>query len=148
MFDIVVKWQDNSVNLCNLTDFWLMKPVLVTVKEENEEHPQSCSGKITKVIDPSTVEVTCKKRRTPGPPGVIKELRDLNWDNKTDFVGTKLRWAADSSWEGEILSLPEKARKFNPKNHMQEQLYQKDDMPLEDDESDCGSVKSSESRRF
>ena len=137
MFDIIVKWQDNSVNLCSLTDFWLTKPVLVTIRRGSTTEE---TARITKIINKTTVEIT----RRSGDRS-ITDISDLSWVNRNEFTGVKLQWAADSSWHGEILAMLEEKQKFNPKKHLQCIVEEKgDSSEKESSDEDSNSQSNSD----
>ena len=103
MFDILVKWEDQTVNLCHITDFWITHTILVSKKTEPKGRRK---GKICKIRSTKEVEVLWEEKGK-----TINQLTELRWENKEEFVGLPLIWASDDSWKGK----KSKLRQYNPK---------------------------------
>ena len=106
MFDVLVEWADQTVNICSITDFWITDKIIVRSKSDSDEK----NGKIVNIYGQKTAQILWNTGEKEDCT-----LQNLIWLNKDDFYGRKLQWAADMKWWGTII---EKSGQFNPKKHL------------------------------
>ena len=137
MFDVLVSWADQTVNLCRITDFWITETITV----EEKALDSAKKGKITKVIDEETVVVQWNSSEKD-----TMKLSDLVWTNNNSFMGRSFQWAADSTWVGTIIK--EDTTRFNPKIHLRGKVSLKEQDSLTESEQDESSGDDQSSDGF
>ena len=136
MFDILVEWEDQTVNLCHITDFWITHTILVSKKTE----PGGKKGKITKIRSTQEVEILWE-----GNEKTINLLSELRWENKEEFIGLSLTWASDNSWKGIIREDEVQAlSKYYPQKHLKGGIREKAEAEESHDSSSENSEESTE----
>ena len=85
MFEILVKWQDETTNSCSLFDFWLTEPVKV-----------GANGRVGKILKVYNTETVCVLWDNTLKGDYNTE--ELSWENPEEFYGIILQWAADTEW--------------------------------------------------
>ena len=86
MFDVLVFWADQTVNLSRITDCWITENITVEVKALDSVK----KGKITNFIDEETVVAQWNSSEKD-----TMKLNNLIWTNKDSFMGRSFQRAAD-----------------------------------------------------
>ena len=53
MFDVLVEWADQTVNICSITDFWITDKIIVRSKSDSDEK----NGKIVNIYGQKTAQI-------------------------------------------------------------------------------------------
>ena len=121
----MIKWSDDTTNLCSIFDFWLRKTLFVRQKLSTTDE----MGKITKVLDSQNVIVSFAGKK------FTMLINDLEWLNRSDFTGDTLTWASDETWRGTVIEQEYPVERYNVFKYGRGKIHEKENVDIESNPS-------------